>query len=121
MIINKSKAGLWSKIGARATFGMTALELGKEIDDLVILAADTSTSAGLERFKKTHPDKIIDCGIAEQNMIGVAAGLASENFNVVTTTFAPFQTMRCFEQIKVNMGYMKKKITMVGLASGVVR
>ena len=51
-------------------------------------------------------------------MIGVAAGLASENFNVVTTTFAPFQTMRCLEQIKVNLGYMGQKICMVGIASG---
>jgi len=121
MIINKSKAGLWSKIGARATFGMTALELGKEIDDLVILAADTSTSAGLERFKKTHPDKIIDCGIAEQNMMGIATGLASEGNKVITTTFAPFQTMRCCEQIKVNLGYMNQNVTMVGLASGIVQ
>jgi len=120
MIINKSKSGLWSKIGARATFGMTALELGKEIDDLVILAADTSTSAGLERFKNTYPDKIIDCGIAEQNMMGIAAGMASEGNKVITTTFAPFQTMRCCEQIKVNLGYMNQDVTMIGLASGVV-
>ena len=51
-------------------------------------------------------------------MIGVAAGLASENFNVITTTFAPFQTMRCCEQIKVNLGYMRQKICMAGIASG---
>ena len=51
-------------------------------------------------------------------MIGVAAGLASENFNVITTTFAPFQTMRCCEQIKVNLGYMGQRICMVGIASG---
>ena len=99
---------------------MTALELGKEIDDLVILAADTSTSAGLERFKNTYPDKIIDCGIAEQNMMGIAAGMASEGNKVITTTFAPFQTMRCCEQIKVNLGYMNQDVTMIGLASGVV-
>ncbi len=120
-MINKAKANLWSKIGARATFGMVALELGKEVDDLVILTADTSTSAGLERFKKTYPEKIIDCGIAEQNMMGIAAGLASEGNNVITTTFAPFQTMRCCEQIKVNLGYMNQNVTMVGLASGVVQ
>ena len=47
-------------------------------------------------------------------MMNIAAGLASENFNVVTTSFAPFQTMRCLEQIKVNLGYMKNKVTMVG-------
>ena len=51
-------------------------------------------------------------------MIGIAAGLASENFKVLTTTFAPFQTMRCLEQIKVNLGYMKQNVCMVGIASG---
>ena len=51
-------------------------------------------------------------------MIGVATGLSAENFNVVTTTFAPFQTIRCCEQIKINLGYMKHKVTLVGLASG---
>ena len=75
---------------------------------------------GLDRFRKTYPKKYIDVGIAEQNMIGVAAGLSSEGFNVITTTFAPFQTMRCCEQIKVNLGYMKHKVCMVGLASGLV-
>ena len=74
----------------------------------------------MDRFRKTYPEKYVDLGIAEQNMIGVAAGLATENFKVITTTFAPFQTMRCCEQIKVNAGYMKKKIYMVGIASGLV-
>jgi transketolase len=84
----------------------------------MVLTCDVSTSAGLDRFRKTFPEKYLDLGIAEQNMIGVAAGLASENFNVITTTFAPFQTMRCCEQIKVNLGYMRQKICMVGIASG---
>ena len=89
-------------------------------DDLIVVTCDVSTSAGLDRFRKTFPEKYIDLGIAEQNMIGVSTGLASEKFKVITTTFAPFQTMRCCEQIKVNLGYMEEKITMVGLASGLV-
>jgi len=120
MIINERNIKIWSTIGQRATIGMAALELAKEIENLMVLTCDVSTSAGLDRFRKTFPDKYLDLGIAEQNMIGVAAGLASENYNVVTTTFAPFQTMRCCEQIKVNIGYMKKKICMVGIASGLV-
>jgi|TARA_B100002003_G_scaffold85875_1_gene80376 transketolase len=118
MNINDRNIKIWSTIGARATLGIAALELAKEIDNLMILTCDVSTSAGLDRFRKTYPEKYLDLGIAEQNMIGVAAGLASENFNVVTTTFAPFQTMRCCEQIKVNLGYMEQKICMVGIASG---
>ena len=118
MNINEKNIKIWSTIGARATLGIAALELAKEIDNLMVLTCDVSTSAGLDRFRKTFPEKYLDLGIAEQNMIGVAAGLASENFNVITTTFAPFQTMRCCEQIKVNLGYMGQKICMVGIASG---
>ncbi len=109
---------MWSTIGSRATFGIAALELAKKIENLMVLTCDVSTSAGLDRYRKTLPDKYLDLGIAEQNMIGVAAGLSSEGYNVITTTFAPFQTIRCCEQIKVNIGYMKQKICMVGLASG---
>ena len=118
MDINARNIKVWSTIGSRATLGIAAIELAKEIDELMVLTCDVSTSAGLDRFRKTYPEKYLDVGIAEQNMIGVAAGLASENFNVVTTTFAPFQTMRCCEQIKVNLGYMSQKVCMVGIASG---
>jgi len=118
--INEKKIKLWSTLGPRATFGIVAMELAQSIENLMILTADVSTSAGLDRYRNTFPDKYLDVGIAEQNMIGVAAGLSSENYNVITTTFAPFQTIRCCEQIKVNLGYMKHKICMVGLASGIV-
>jgi transketolase len=118
MIFNPRNIKMWSTIGSRATFGVAALELVKEVDNLMILTCDVSTSAGLDRFRKTYPDKYLDLGIAEQNMIGVAAGLSSEGYNVITTTFAPFQTIRCCEQIKVNIGYMKQKVCMVGIGSG---
>jgi transketolase len=118
MEVNERNIKMWSSIGSRATFGIGALDLAKKIDNLMVLTCDVSTSAGLDRFRKTYPEKYLDIGIAEQNMIGVAAGLSSEGFNVITTTFAPFQTARCCEQIKVNAGYMKQKICMVGIASG---
>ena len=69
MKINEATTKIWSRIGSRATFGMIALELGDQIDDLIILSGDTSTSAGLQRFKSTFPDKFLDVGISEQNMI----------------------------------------------------
>ena len=119
-MINSAKIKLFSTIGPRAAFGMTCLELIKEDPNLIVVTGDVSTSAGLDRFRKTLPEQYIDLGIAEQNMIGVSTGLASENFKVITTTFAPFQTMRCCEQIKVNLGYMQERVTMVGLASGLV-
>ena len=111
---------LWSMLGARPTFGLAAMELSKQNENLMIVTSDVSTSAGLDRFRKSYPNKYIDVGIAEQNLIGVATGFASEGFDVITTTFAPFQTLRCCEQIKVNLSYMKHKVVMVGLASGLV-
>ena len=117
-ILNKTNFKIWSRLGMRATFGVAALEIADNSERLLILTGDVSTSAGLDRFKKKFPEKYLDVGIAEQNLIGIGAGLASEGFQVITTTFAPFQTMRCCEQIKVNLGYMKQKICMVGLASG---
>lgn len=120
MIIDKRKAIGLSRIGSRAAYGMTLFELAPDYDDLMVVTADTSTSAGLDRFRKTYPEKYLDVGIAEQNAMGIAAGLASEGMTVAASTFAPFQTMRCCEQIKVNLGYMQHKVLFTGLASGVV-
>ena len=120
MEINSKNIKLWSTIGPRASLGLGILDLAKKQKELIVVTCDVSTSAGLDRLRKTLPDQYIDLGIAEQNMIGVSAGLASENFNVITTTFAPFQTMRCCEQIKVNLGYMEERVTMIGLASGLI-
>lgn len=120
-MIDNKKIKTWSLVGARATVGMYALELVKKKPEMLILSSDVSTSAGLDRFRKQHPNNYFEIGIAEQNLIGVAAGLASENLDVITTTFAPFQTLRCCEQIKVNLSYMQQKVIMIGIASGLVQ
>ena len=119
-MINEKNIKLWSSLGMRATFGLIALELASKYPDLIITTSDVSTSAGLDRYKKKYPNQYVDVGIAEQNLIGISAGLSNEGFKVISTTFAPFQTLRCCEQIKVNLGYMQHKICMVGLASGLV-
>ena len=120
MAINERDIKTWSQIGSRATFGLACLEIGKKEKNLIVLTSDVSTSAGLDRFKRQLPNQYIDVGISEQNLIGVASGLSSEGFKIITTTFSPFQTLRCCEQIKVNLGYMKNKICFTGIASGVV-
>ena len=96
---------------------MFSPEFVKQFPDMVILTSDVSTSAGLDRFRNNFKN-YLDVGISEQNLIGIATGLSSEDYKVITTTFAPFQTLRCCEQIKVNLGYMKSKVLLVGLASG---
>ena len=93
MNLNQSNIKMLSRIGSRASYGLAALELANVYENLMIISADTSTSAGLQRFKIKYPNKFLDVGISEQNMIGVAAGLASEGHIVFTSTFAPFQTM----------------------------
>ena len=110
---------IWSKIGLRAAFGLSLIELKKKYKNFFVVSADVSTSAGLDRYRKTHSQSYVETGITEQSMMGIASGIASENLPVITTTFAPFQTSRCNEQIKVNLGYMKSNVCMVGIASGV--
>ena len=120
MQITSKSIKTWSIIGSRPTYGLAVMELVKEFENLMVVTGDVSTSAVLDRYRKTFPEKYVDVGIAEQNMIGVAAGLADNGFNVFTTTFAPFQVLRCLDQIKVDLAYSNVKVTMTGLASGLV-
>lgn len=119
MEYNKKNAKRWSIIGERPTFGAVLCELAKENKNVIAVVADVTNSAGLGNMKNELPDQVINVGIAEQNMMGIATGLASEGYTVFTSSFAPFQAMRCLEQIRVNQGYMKQKVVMVGLAGGV--
>lgn len=119
MEYTKKNAKRWSIIGQRPTFGNALYELAKENENIVAVVADVVNSAGLANMSKELPNQVINVGIAEQNMMGIAAGLSSEGYTVFTTTFAPFQAMRCLEQIRVNQGYMGNKVVMVGLAGGV--
>lgn len=100
-----------------AIFGLAATEL-HDIYPIQCISADMSTPAGLDRFKRIYSEDFINVGIAEQNMLGIAAGLASEGYRPVCVTQAAFISMRSFEQIRQYMGYMKYPIIAVGLSSG---
>lgn len=119
MEYNKKNSKRWAVMGQRPTFGQALHEFAKENPNILAVVADVTNSAGLGRMKADIPDQVINTGIAEQNMMGIATGLASEGYTVFTSSFAPFQAMRCLEQIRVNQGYMGQKVVMVGLASGV--
>ncbi len=118
MEYNKVQFRTWSILGKRGTFGSVLTEFAPYYDNLLAMSADFTRSSGLERFSKLYPDKYLNVGIAEQNLIGVASGLASEGYNVFATSFAAFVTTRCFEMIKVHCGYMRHNIKVVGLAAG---
>lgn len=119
-MLNNMNYKTLARLGQRAVFGMYMLNKANTNQNLIVMTADVSIPAGLDRYRKTFPTQFIDVGIAEQNMIGIAAGLASEGFDVYTTTYAPFHTLRCLEQIRMNISEMQFPVRMVGLSSGVV-
>ena len=117
--INSRNARQWSRLGSRGVLGQAILSLAQTKNNLMVLSADLGSSSGLGRFKNAYPDKFLNVGISEQNMIGVAAGLAKEGFVVFATSFAPFISMRSSEQIRMNLGYMNLNIKAVAIGSGV--
>ena len=120
MNITKAKARLWSKLGTRAVFGMALTDLAKEREDFYVVTADLAQSSGLSKFRASFPERLINVGIAEQNMIGIAGGLAKDGTTVFATSFAPFITMRAAEQVRMNMGYMGLNVKTVGLGAGLI-
>lgn len=93
------------KIATRASYGAALVELGNEHDDLVVLDADLAAATQTGKFKAAHPERFIDVGIAEANLIGVAAGIATTGRVPFASTFAMFAAGRAFEQIRNSVGY----------------
>lgn len=120
--INSLKAKIYSRLGQRGTvFGMVSLDVAAKKPRVIILTADLAQLSGLERFAMKYPSQFINVGIAEQNMMGVAAGLASEGYKPVATTYATFVTLRSCEQIRHYMGYMGMNIVVVGTGAGLIQ
>lgn len=121
MEITSKNIRAWSRLGQRgAIFGAALPELAKANQDFWIVTADLGLLSGLERFKASYPDRYLNVGIAEQDMIGISAGLAKEGNCVFATTYATFITMRSFEQIRHNLGYMQCNVKIVGSSAGMV-
>ena len=93
------------KIATRETYGKTLVELGAEMPNLVVLDADLAGATKTGVFKKAYPDRHIDCGIAEGNMMSIAAGLAASGMVPFASTFAMFAAGRAFEQVRNSIGY----------------
>lgn len=117
--ITRLTARSCSMLGQRgAIFGMAALDAAKEDDKFVLLTADLATLSGMTRYIENYPDQFYNIGIAEQNMMGISAGLAAEGFHPCATTYATFITMRSCEQIRHFLGYMHQKVIVVGSGAG---
>ena len=92
-------------VATRAAFGQALVDLGKERDDFIVMDADLAAATQTGKFKKEFPERFYDCGIAEQNMVSIAAGIAATGKKVVCSSFAMFAAGRAFEQIRNSVGY----------------
>jgi transketolase len=111
MAENKRQTGV---LEMRDVFGQTLVELGAEHSNMIVLDADLHTSSKAGYFKKAYPDRFIQIGIAEQNLFGVAAGLALTGFVAFPSTFAVFATRRALDQIAISICYPKLNVKIPG-------
>ena len=93
------------KTATRDAYGKALVELGNTDSKVLVLDADLAAATKTGMFKKEHPEKFIDCGIAEGNMMGIAAGLAASGYTVFASSFAMFAAGRAFEQVRNSIGY----------------
>lgn len=107
------------KIATRESYGNALTELGAKHENLVVLDADLAAATKTGVFKKVYPERHIDCGIAESNMMGIAAGLAATGKVPFASTFAMFAAGRAFEQIRNSIGYPKLNVKIGATHAGI--
>jgi len=106
-------------VSLREAYGKTLLELGRENPDIVVLDADLCRSTMTYHFSAEFPDRAFDCGIAEQNMVGIAAGLAASGKVPFASTFAVFVPGRCFDQIRMSIAQPRLNVKLVSTHGGI--
>ena len=120
--LNSTKARTYSRLGQRGSiFGMAVADLVQEDEHLVVLTADLASLSGLDRYVSKYPNNFLNVGIAEQNMLGIAAGLSAEGYHPIVTTYATFISLRSCEQIRHYLGYMGLKVIIIGSGAGLIQ
>ncbi len=107
------------KIATRDSYGNALVELGNKYSDFVVLDADLAAATKTGTFKKAFPDRFYDCGIAEQNMISIAAGIAATGKKVFASSFAMFAAGRAFEQVRNSVAYPKLPVIIGATHAGI--
>ena len=107
------------KIATRDSYGNALVELGNMYDDFIVLDADLAAATKTGIFKKAFPDRFYDCGIAEQNMISIAAGVAATGKKVFASSFAMFAAGRAFEQVRNSVAYPKLPVIIGATHAGI--
>ena len=103
----------------RSGFGAGLLEAGKRNSEVVALCADLTSSVKMDEFAKAFPDRMIQCGIAEADMIGIAAGLALSGKTAFVGSFAAFATGRVYDQIRQSVAYSETNVKIAGSHAGI--
>ena len=108
-----------NEASTRETYGRTLVELGRENKDIVVLDADVSPSTMTNFFAREFPERFFNCGLEEQNMIGIAAGLAASGKIVFTSTFVVFVVCRCFDQLRLCISQPELNVKIVATHGGI--
>lgn len=107
------------KIATRDSYGNALVELGNRYDDFIVLDADLAAATKTGMFKKAFPERFYDCGIAEQNMISIAAGVAATGKKVFASSFAMFAAGRAYEQVRNSVAYPKLPVIIGATHAGI--
>lgn len=108
-------------MGARGSLGQAVYDYIESGNDCFLVSADLMHASGFDRVLQKYPDKCVDVGIAEQNLIGVSAGLSRNSMPVVATTWAMFAAIRALDQVRNFMGYMQSNVKLIGMDSGLAK
>jgi len=108
-----------AEASTRETYGKTLVELGRQNKDIVVLDADLSPSTMTSFFAREFPDRFFDCGLEEQNMVGIAAGLAASGKIVFVSSFAIFASCRCFDQLRLCLSQPELNVKIVATHGGI--
>jgi transketolase len=108
-----------AEASTRETYGKTLVELGRRNKDIVVMDGDLSPSTMTSFFAREFPDRFFDCGLEEQNMIGIAAGLAASGKIVFVSTFAIFASCRCFDQLRLCISQPELNVKIVATHGGI--
>ncbi len=106
------------KVATRVSYGETLVELGAEHDDFVVLDADLAASTQTGKFKAAYPDRFFDVGIAEQNLMSLAAGIATTGRTAFVSSFAMFAAGRAWEQVRNSIGYPRLNVKVCASHAG---
>jgi len=108
-----------AEASTRETYGKTLVELGRQNKDIIVLDADLSPSTMTSFFAREFPDRFFNCGLEEQNMVSIAAGLAASGKTVFATTFVVFVVCRCFDQLRLCLSQPNLNVKIVATHSGI--